>query len=71
MKTLSCESSILGGEGLDFQGMAGLSLRCLFWPDGIVPVRPLVHHQDEPAKLSLGMFNSQRSPFPFYLVGRL
>jgi hypothetical protein len=25
------------GEGLDFQGMEGLSLRCLFWPDGGSP----------------------------------
>ena len=28
--------------------------------------RPLVHRQDEPAKLSLGMVASQQSPLPFH-----
>jgi len=30
--------------------------------------RPLVHRQDEPAKLSLGMVASQQRPLPFHLV---
>ena len=32
------------------------------------PVRPSVHRQDEPTKLSLGMVASQQSPLPFHLV---
>jgi hypothetical protein len=51
--------------------MLGLSLRCLFLPDGEIPARPLVHRQDEPTKLSLGMVASQQSPLPFHLVRRL
>jgi hypothetical protein len=31
----------------------------------------LVHRQDEPTKLSLGMVASQQSPLPFHLVRRL
>jgi hypothetical protein len=50
------------GEGLDFQGMAGLSLRCLFGSGEDTPARPLVHRQDEPTKLSLGKVASQQSP---------
>ena len=33
----------------------------------IVPARPLVHRQDEPTRLSLGMVASQQSPLPFHL----
>jgi len=35
------------------------------------PTRPLVHRQDEPTRLSLGMVASQQSPLPFHLVRRL
>jgi hypothetical protein len=71
LQILSLNASIFGRDRLDFQGMAGLSLRCLFWPGEVVRVRPLVHRQDEPAKLSLGMVASQQSPLPFHLVRRL
>ena len=72
-KILSCASSIFGEEGLDFQGMAGLSLRCLSRPGEDIAARPLVHRQDEPTKLSLGSPRrpSQQSPLPFHLVRRL
>ena len=36
-KILSFRSSILGGAGLDFQGMEGLSLRCLSGPSEDTP----------------------------------
>jgi hypothetical protein len=36
-----------------------------------IRAQPLVHRQDEPAKLSLGMVASQQSPLPFHLVRRL
>jgi hypothetical protein len=66
-KILSFESSLFGGDGLDFQGMVGLSLRCLLGPSEGIPARPAVHRQDEPTKLSLGMVASQQSPLPFHL----
>ena len=69
-KILSFHASIFGGGGLDFQGMAGLSLRCLWWPGEDILVRPLVHRRDEPTRLSLGMVASQQSPLPFHLVKR-
>jgi hypothetical protein len=68
LQILSCTSSIFGEEGLDFQGMWGLSLRCMLGPGESLYARPLVHRQDEPTKLSLGMVASQQSPLPFHLV---
>ena len=49
---------------MDFQGMAGLSLRCITGPGEDDPAQPSVHRQDEPARLFLGMVASQQSPLP-------
>jgi len=68
---LSSASSIFGGGALDFQGMKGLSLRCMLGPSEDLPARPLVHRQDEPIQLSLGMVASQQSPLPFHRMRRL
>jgi hypothetical protein len=36
-----------------------------------LPAQPLVHRQDEPIQLSLGMVASQQSPLPFHWMRRL
>jgi hypothetical protein len=70
-KILSSTSSVFGVLGLDFQGIAGLSFGCFSGPGEDFLVRPLVHRQDEPIQLSLGMVASQQSLLPFHWMRRL
>jgi hypothetical protein len=44
-----------------------IPLMCSFGASKDVSARPLVHHQDEPARLSLGVVASQQSLLPFHL----
>jgi hypothetical protein len=67
------EDSLLKGKRFDdieigfLRHDGSIPLMCFLGASKDVSARPLVHHQDEPARLSLGVVASQQSPLPFHL----